>query len=101
MKLELIPIAKQIRADLLSVEADIRVLSKSHDMPTDQRQSEVRANIMLAVRHVEDARMRLGKVIQHAEGRPSIYDAQPPASAGEQHPAENESGFRGVDLVPH
>ena len=35
---------------------------------------EMRANIMLAYRHLEDARMRLGKVIQAAEGGTSIYD---------------------------
>jgi hypothetical protein len=36
---------------------------------------EIRANIMLSFRHLEDARMRLGKAIQAAEGGVSIYDA--------------------------
>jgi hypothetical protein len=36
--------------------------------------SEVKAQIMLAVRHIEDARMRLGKVLQYADDRVSIYD---------------------------
>ncbi len=35
---------------------------------------EMRANLMLAVRHIEDARMRLGKVIQYAGDGVSIYD---------------------------
>lgn len=35
---------------------------------------EVMANIMLAYRHLEDARMRLGKAIQATEGGVSIYD---------------------------
>ena len=41
----------------------------------DSTKAEVADNIILAVRHIEDARMRLGKAIQHAENRPSIYDA--------------------------
>lgn len=35
--------------------------------------SEVHANITLAFRHVEDARMRLGKVIQALDGGISCY----------------------------
>ncbi len=35
---------------------------------------EMLANIMLAYRHLEDARMRLGKVIQAYDGRVSCYD---------------------------
>ena len=36
--------------------------------------SEMLANIMLAYRHLEDARMRLGKVIQAYDGGVSCYD---------------------------
>lgn len=36
--------------------------------------SEMLANIMLAYRHLEDARMRLGKVIQAYDGGVSVYD---------------------------
>ena len=35
---------------------------------------EVKAQIMLAVRHLEDARMRLGKVIQYSEDGVSVFD---------------------------
>lgn len=35
---------------------------------------EMKANIMLAYRHLEDARMRLGKAIQASEGGVSIFD---------------------------
>jgi hypothetical protein len=35
---------------------------------------EMLANYMLAYRHLEDARMRLGKVIQALEGGVSIFD---------------------------
>lgn len=35
---------------------------------------EALANVMLAYRHLEDARMRLGKVIQALEGGVSVFD---------------------------
>jgi hypothetical protein len=35
---------------------------------------EAIANIMLAYRHLEDASMRLGKVIQALDGGASVYD---------------------------
>ena len=35
---------------------------------------EMKAQIMLAVRHLEDARMRLGKVCQYAGDGTSIFD---------------------------
>lgn len=34
---------------------------------------EMRANVMLAYRHLEDARMRLGKAIQAFDGGASVY----------------------------
>lgn len=34
---------------------------------------EMRVNIMLAYRHLEDARMRLGKVVQAYDGGKSVY----------------------------
>lgn len=36
--------------------------------------SEMKANLMLAYRHLEDARMRFGKVMQHIQGGISILD---------------------------
>jgi len=35
---------------------------------------EAIANVMLAYRHLEDASMRLGKVIQAVDGGVSVYD---------------------------
>ena len=35
---------------------------------------EMMANIMLAYRHLEDARMRIGKVLQAQDGGTSVYD---------------------------
>ncbi|HEX9657757.1 MAG TPA: hypothetical protein VGB89_12690 [Bacteroidota bacterium] len=38
------------------------------------QQGEMKANIMLAYRHLEDARMRIGKVLQSADDGTSVYD---------------------------
>lgn len=43
-------------------------------------ENEMRANIQLAHRHLEDARMRLGKAIQAFEGR-DIFDEPKVAAA--------------------
>ncbi len=40
---------------------------------TDENVGEMRANIMLAYRHIEDARMRLGKAVQAFHGGTSCY----------------------------
>lgn len=45
---------------------------KEEDFPGQH--TEMRANIMLAYRHLEDARMRIGKVLQQIQGGISIYD---------------------------
>jgi len=37
------------------------------------RYGEMKANIMLCYRHLEDARMRLGKAIQAYDGGISVY----------------------------
>jgi hypothetical protein len=36
---------------------------------------EMRANLMLCYRHLEDAAMRLGKAIQAYDGGKSVYDS--------------------------
>lgn len=50
------------------------------DVAPKADRAEMSANIMLAYRHLEDARMRLGKVIQAYEGGVSIYDSQTSAN---------------------
>ena len=44
------------------------------DEAFEGQHGEMKANIMLAYRHLEDARMRLGKVMQQIQGGVSIYD---------------------------
>lgn len=43
------------------------------NVPTDKH-GNMHANITLAFRHLEDARMRLGKVLQASQGGVSILD---------------------------
>ncbi len=40
----------------------------------DNQHEEMKANIMLAYRHLEDARMRIGKILQAAGDGVSILD---------------------------
>jgi hypothetical protein len=53
----------RFRAQCLDVEHYVRALVTQKKVD-----GEAAAQAMLAVRHLEDARMRLGKVIQHAVG---------------------------------
>lgn len=51
---------------------------KGHDVfnceqKIGEMRDEMKANIMLAYRHLEDARMRLGKVVQAYDGGKSVY----------------------------
>ena len=39
--------------------------------------AEMKANIMLAYRHLEDARMRIGKILQAAGDGVSVFDKTP------------------------
>lgn len=53
------------------------VMNKSPGAPEpgpDPDVNEMHANLMLAFRHLEDARMRIGKIIQAQGGGQSIYD---------------------------
>jgi hypothetical protein len=51
------------RADLLDTEKVVRSMVSNRHLS-----GEAAAQAMLAVRHLEDARMRLGKVIQYTAG---------------------------------
>lgn len=46
----------------------------SEEQAFANQHGEMKAQIMLAVRHLEDARMRLGKVCQYAGAGVSIFD---------------------------
>lgn len=70
--------SRELRGSILTLEHQARDLMEHPVFHEEQsrvgQHGEMKANIMLAVRHLEDARMRLGKVIQHAEDGVSIYD---------------------------
>lgn len=75
----------ELRAGILSVEQQVASLKSSiatadlttrPDVPTScpaADRGEMIANCMLTYRHLEDARMRLGKVIQAYDGGVSVY----------------------------
>ena len=70
----------QARAAILPLLETVKDLKQSpllNELPplgSEVDRGEVIANIMLAYRHLEDARMRLGKAIQATEGGVSVYD---------------------------
>ncbi len=70
-----------MRAALKELELRARAIVKSDELNPDHRPqtfegqcAEQKAQAMLAVRHIEDARMRLGKVIQYNGDGVSCYD---------------------------
>lgn len=77
--------ANEIRGEILRLENMVQELKRtcqSAELPPTPAnlapadRGEMVANAMLGYRHLEDARMRLGKVIQAFEGGVSIYDKE-------------------------
>lgn len=70
--------SNDLRAEILRVGNVVNAMHKHSAFNGEQsssgQHSEMHANITLAYRHLEDARMRLGKVIQAYEGGVSCYD---------------------------
>ena len=67
-----------LRGEIQDLATQVRDL-KDHSLFEGGREGfpgqfgEMKANVMLAYRHLEDARMRLGKVMQPIRGGESIY----------------------------
>jgi len=66
-----------LRADFLGIGTEILALKDGYhrfieDFPGQH--AEMKSNVMLAYRHLEDARMRIGKVLQQIQGGKSMYD---------------------------
>ncbi len=73
---------------------DLRIAATERPLEEDEV-GELRANVMLAYRHLEDARMRIGKVLQVWEGGVSIYDkasTDPGINVGAQTPEGETQG---------
>ena len=67
----------QIRTYIKDSASRLNDFKKAHNQSevtqTEDRE-EVMANLTLAYRHLEDASMRLGKVLQAHDGGVSVYD---------------------------
>ena len=57
----------ELRTDIKKLAIRVKEL-KSLPMPPFKDNGETMANIMLSYRHIEDARMRLGKVLEVLNG---------------------------------
>lgn len=67
---------KQLREKLRQIGPEVKAMMNHHDFGEPRPGSdtgEMKANIMLSYRHVEDAIMRLGKAIQAYDGGTSVY----------------------------
>ncbi len=78
MEEQLEEMCKRLRDDLKKIEMQARSILKHSDLSAENtfenQRGEQKAQAMLAVRHIEDARMRLGKVIQYNGTGVSCYD---------------------------
>lgn len=68
------------RGSLLHIEEELKAFKTAilgtapAEDPKGFDRGEVLAQLTISLRAVEDARMRLGKVIQYADGGTSVYD---------------------------
>lgn len=73
-------IATSLRAQLLDIERQVRGIKDNPEMKGPEaylgQRGEMIAQSMLALRAVEDARMRLGKVLQYGRDGVGIYDTK-------------------------
>lgn len=53
---------------------DIKAKKQEEEVIKTEDRGEVMANLTLAYRHLEDAAMRMGKVLQAHDGGVSVYD---------------------------
>jgi hypothetical protein len=70
--------AQVLRRKLKLVGNEVKELHKSASFLLPEefegQDAEMKANILLSFRHIEDASMRLGKAIQAYDGGISVYD---------------------------
>jgi len=64
---------KQIKDTAKSVK-ELKERQTKDECIKNEDRGEVMANLMLSYRHLEDASMRLGKVLQAYDGGVSVYD---------------------------
>ena len=63
-------VCDMLRAEIQGIALSTKFLLAHSDMKAENeyegQRSEMKANVMLAYRHLEDARMRVGKILQAA-----------------------------------
>lgn len=64
----------KLRKEILMISQNLKQYKEIYKNDTHSDPGEVKANFMLAYRHLEDARMRIGKIIQASDGGVSVYD---------------------------
>jgi hypothetical protein len=71
-------ICQMSRTQLKNIENELRYCLEEEQFEEDEyyqgQHEEVKAQLYLAIRHIEDARMRCGKVLQYSGDGVSIYD---------------------------
>ena len=71
-------LCEDFRDQIKEIGASVKLLMDDSYFDDEQafrgQHGEMKANIMLSYRHLEDARMRLGKVMQQIQGGVSKYD---------------------------
>ena len=80
-----------LRVILKGVARDVKELGdylKANELEAPADKGEAIANAMLSYRHLEDASMRVGKVLQALNGGDSVYDRN--AVGNTDKPAESE-----------
>ena len=69
---------ERLRGNVRDIGKEVKALMDHSDFKGEQafngQHGEMKANLMLSFRHLEDARMRLGKVMQQIQGGVSIFD---------------------------
>lgn len=71
-------IAMILREEIQTLADDVGDLFNNENHMDGADEQEAEENIMLVYRHLEDAKMRLGKVIQAEDGGVSCYDIKLP-----------------------
>ena len=78
MEPKLAEICDKLRKEIKEIGSAVHNLLGHTDFDGEQayvgQHGEMKANIMLTYRHLEDARMRVGKILQAAGNGVSIFD---------------------------
>lgn len=83
MEISLEKLCESLRGDIKDIAFAVKRLMQHETFkgqsPIEDflgQHAEMKANIMLSYHHLEDARMRLGKVMQQIQGGTSIFDRE-------------------------